>query len=159
MLARQIAENRKLAAKNGGSDFANFSFVSGAERVAIRGLTDRPQLDGDESDFDMGRVEGGVNTELYPVSPKRLAEQQPAPRNTASNPGLPSRAACRRKHWRFSPCRRARRGVPFSTRPRERRLIPSRTRSGICLAEGHSLGTAQRDEHAPELISPAGLRA
>jgi hypothetical protein len=76
VLARQIAENRKLAAKKGGGDFANFSFESGAERVAIRGLTDRPQLDGDESDFDMGRVEGGVNAELYPVSPKRLAEQQ-----------------------------------------------------------------------------------
>jgi UPF0755 protein len=76
VLARQIAENRKLAAKKRGGDFANFSFESGAERVAIRGLTDRPQLDGDESDFDMGRVEGGVNAELYPVSPKRLAEQQ-----------------------------------------------------------------------------------
>jgi hypothetical protein len=74
VLARQIAENRKLAARKG--DFANFSFESGAERVAIRGLTDRPQLDGDESDFDMGHVEGGVNAELYPVSPKRLAEQQ-----------------------------------------------------------------------------------
>ncbi|MDB5546001.1 MAG: mltG [Hyphomicrobiales bacterium] len=91
VLARQIAENRKLAAKKGGGDFANFTFESGAERVAIRGLTDRPQLDGDESDFDMGRVEGG-NAELYPVSPKRLADQQAraAKYGIDAGPGEPS---------------------------------------------------------------------
>ena len=76
VLAARISERRKLAARNGSRAFDNFAFESGAERVAIRGLTDRPQLDGDESDFDMGRVEGGVNLTSYPVSPKRLAAQQ-----------------------------------------------------------------------------------
>jgi hypothetical protein len=76
VLAQQINENRKLASRKGGGAFANFTFESGAERVAIRGLTDLPQLDGDESDFDMGRVEGGVNAETYPVNPKLLADQQ-----------------------------------------------------------------------------------
>jgi len=77
VLAARIAEKRRLAAKkSGGKMFESFAFESGAERVAIRGLTDRPQLDGDESDFDMGRVEDGVNLTAFAVSPKRLAAQQ-----------------------------------------------------------------------------------
>jgi UPF0755 protein len=76
VLAQRINEARKLAANKGGGLFSNFTFESGAERVAIRGLTDRPQLDGDESDFDMGRVEGGVNDAAYPLSPGMLADQR-----------------------------------------------------------------------------------
>ncbi len=72
VLALRAAEARKLAAAGKrGKVIADFSMGSGIDTLAIRGLTDRPVLDGDE-DAD----EPGVDPTLYPVSPHRLADQK-----------------------------------------------------------------------------------
>ncbi len=96
VLAARIAERRKLAAKKGGGLNENVTVVSAAGRPAVRSRPDRPQLDGDESDFDMGRVDNDVNLSTYPVSPKRLAAQHMRAvkygAESGTEPGLPAAA-------------------------------------------------------------------
>lgn len=82
ILFAQTQEQRRFAAaQRRVTAMAHFDMGPGIDQFEIRGVTDRPELDGGE---EMGQL---PDETLYPVSPRRLADQQSRAARLGLDPG------------------------------------------------------------------------